>query len=99
MKQGKTNTACFHLYVESKKAELRNRENSDSGGLGGGEMGDVSQRVQTSSSEMSKFWGLMDNVGILVNRTLLRSGKLQRRDLKCCCLKKTVILRGDRGIN
>ena len=38
--------------------------------MGGGKMGDVGQRVQTSSYKRNKFWDLMYSMVTTVNNTV-----------------------------
>ena len=57
--QRKTNTAWFHLCVESKKPKLIETENrlvaARDGILGLGEMSEGDQKVQTCSYKVNKF--------------------------------------------
>ena len=54
--QTKTNTVCYHLYVESTKSQIhRNRKNGGYQGQGWEKLEDVGQRVQTSSEKMNNF--------------------------------------------
>ena len=68
----KTNTASSHLYVESKKAELREqRVEWWLPGVEGGENGGhIGQRVQTSHFKVNKVWGFNVHHGIIVNNTV-----------------------------
>lgn len=67
-----------HLYIESKKAELREtRVECRLPGAGGlGKWEDTGQRVQTSSCHINKFWDLMFSMVITANNTVFYTWKI-----------------------
>ena len=63
------NTVLFHLHVPSSQIENKFTEKSDSWSseIGGGELDEHDQNVQTSSYKTDKYWGYSVQLITVVN--------------------------------
>lgn len=61
----------YHLYVDSKKAELIETESRMVDARGSEKWGDISQRIETSSYKMDTSGHLIFSMGNMVNNTVL----------------------------